>query len=231
MSAATKTSRKQRELALRQSLVFDAAEAVLAERGLHAASVDEIAERSGLSVGTLYNLFGSKENLYAALMERGIEEVRAFVRARIEDPATGIEKLHAAIDAIFAYFTEHERAFRVYVTATHGLDWNVLPQFGERVFKRLQAFAEDVTALSRQAVREKSLPDIDPALLAMSLLGTINSFVTRWATERRGRLADYQAGAHTILSALAGRPARIANATSALRRSGRPGAGNRRARV
>ncbi len=199
-----KLTRKQRELALRQTLVFEAAEAVLAERGFHGASVDEIAKRAGVSVGTLYNLFGSKESLYAALLERGVEDVRAFVRARVAGAPDGLAQLHAAVDAIFAYFGEHERAFRVYVTATHGLDWNVMPQFGERVFRHMQRFSDDIADLCRRAVRERRLPRLDPALLALSLLGTINSFVTRWATERRGRLVDYQAGAHAILTALAG---------------------------
>lgn len=198
----TRPSRKQRELALRQEIIFEAAEAVLAERGLHRASVDEVAKRAEISVGTLYNLFGNKENLYSSLLQRGVEEVREAVRARVAAAATGIGKLHAALDAIFGYCTEHQRAFRVYVTASHGLEWNVLPQFGDRVFQSMQAFLADITALCRLAVREGSLPRIDPALLAMALMGTVNSYVTHWATHRRGQLAAYQEGAHAVLQAL-----------------------------
>ncbi|MBI4515459.1 MAG: TetR family transcriptional regulator [Deltaproteobacteria bacterium] len=217
---AAKVSRKERELALRQALVFEAAEAVLVERGFHGASVDEIAKRAGLSVGTLYNLFGNKERLYAALMERGVEEMRQFVRARVAGAASSADKLHAAIDAMFDYFAEHERTFRVYVSATHGLQWNILPQFGERVFARMQAFSDDMTGWCRQAVRGGALPRIDPALLAMALLGTINAMVTRWVTERRGRLTQYQAGAHAILSALGdGRSSRRPTNRAAVRTS------------
>jgi AcrR family transcriptional regulator len=198
----TRPSRKQRELALRQEIIFEAAEAVLAERGLHRASVDEVAKRAEVSVGTLYNLFGNKENLYTSLLERGVEEVREAVRTRVAAAPTGIDKLHAALDAIFAYFGEHQRAFRVYVTASHGMEWNVLPQFGDRVFRSMQAFLGDITALCRLAAREGSLPRLDPALLAMALMGTVNSYVTHWATHRRGQLAAYQQGAHAILEAL-----------------------------
>jgi TetR/AcrR family transcriptional regulator len=198
----THPSRKQRELALRQEIIFEAAEAVLAERGFHRASVDEVAKRAEVSVGTLYNLFGNKENLYTSLLVRGVEEVRETVRGRVAGATTGIDKLHAALDAIFAYFAEHQRAFRVYVTASHGLEWNVLPQFGDRVFQSMQAFLGDITGLCRLAVREGSLPRIDPALLAMAVMGTVNSYVTHWATHRRGQLSAYQAGAHAVLQAL-----------------------------
>lgn len=192
-------SRKERELALRQEIILEAAEAVLAERGFHGASVDEIARRAEISVGTLYNLFGSKENLFACVTERNVEEVRLAVRERAAAAATGLEKLHAAVEAIFDYFEEHERAFRVWVTATHGLDWNVLPQFGERVFAGMRAFREEVTALFRRALREGQLPRLDAEVLALSLLGSINSLVTHWAVEKKGKISFYRQSAHSLL--------------------------------
>ncbi|MFN8624804.1 MAG: TetR/AcrR family transcriptional regulator [Candidatus Binatia bacterium] len=195
-------SRKQRELALRQEIIFTAAEAVLAARGFHGTSVDEIARRAEVSVGTLYNLFGSKESLYTALLESRMEDLRTGIRQHGAAAATGLEKLHGVVDAIFAYCAEHERGFRVYVTASHGLEWNVLPQFGQRVFDCMQAFLNDVTALCRMAVRERSLPRLEPKFLAMSLLGTIDSFVTQWATEGGDNLGAYRQGAHAILRAL-----------------------------
>jgi AcrR family transcriptional regulator len=201
MQVMKQPSRKERELALRQAIIFEAAEAVLAERGYHGASVDEIARRAEISVGTLYNLFGNKENLFASVTERSIEILRAAVRERADAVAGGADKLHAAVDAIFAYFDEHEKSFRVWVTATHGLDWNVLPQFGERVFAQMRGFTEDITSLCRRAVREGTLPRLDPEFLSLSLLGTINSFVTHWVTERKGKLSLYRQGVHGIVDA------------------------------
>ena len=153
MQAMSQPSRKEREQALRQAIVFEATEAVLAERGFHGASVDEIARRAEISVGTLYNLFGSKENLFASVTERRIEEVRVAVRLRVEAAAPGLDKLHAAVDAIFDDFERHEQSFRVWVTATHGLDWNILPQFGERVFAAMRQFTEEFAGRGRRCWR------------------------------------------------------------------------------
>lgn len=197
----TGPSRKQRELALRQEIVFEAAEAVLAERGFHRASVDEVAKRAEVSVGTLYNLFGSKENLYLSLLNRGIDQVCDRVREYTTSAPTGIAKLHAAIDAIFAHCGEHERAFRVFVAASHGLEQK-LPQPGEHASRHMQALYADLGALCRLAIREGSLPRLNPDLLALSLVSTINSFVTHWAARRPARLSDYQEEAHTLLRAL-----------------------------
>jgi AcrR family transcriptional regulator len=62
-----------------------AAEAVLGERGLDAATVPEIASRAGLSVGVVYRRFPDKDALMRAVYERAFERVRRFNRA-ILDP-------------------------------------------------------------------------------------------------------------------------------------------------
>jgi hypothetical protein len=82
----------------------------------------------------------------------------------------------------------------------------------------MQAFLGDITALCRLAAREGSLPRIAPPLLAMALMGTVNTFVTQWATQRRGSLAEYQEGAHAILHALT-RHRGTARAVTSIRRT------------
>src|SRR6185503_19711737 len=49
---------------------LDAARVVFAKRGFTNASVAEVVERAGASVGSLYHHFGSKTDLFLALWER-----------------------------------------------------------------------------------------------------------------------------------------------------------------
>lgn len=56
--------------------ILDAAIGVLAERGL-AASMEEIARRAGVSKQTIYNHYGSKAELIAALVERRVTDITA----------------------------------------------------------------------------------------------------------------------------------------------------------
>jgi AcrR family transcriptional regulator len=58
--------------ASRPELIKAAAE-VFAERGYEAASVDEVIRRAGLSKGTLYFNFSSKEDLFLAVVEDRID--------------------------------------------------------------------------------------------------------------------------------------------------------------
>lgn len=54
----------------RRDLFLDAATAVFVEKGFEASSLNEIVGRAGGSLATLYRLFGNKEGLYQAVIER-----------------------------------------------------------------------------------------------------------------------------------------------------------------
>ena len=60
-------TRRQREMFARERLILDSARRLLAEGGYHGLSMDRIAEAIEYSKGTVYQHFGSKEDLIAAL--------------------------------------------------------------------------------------------------------------------------------------------------------------------
>src|SRR2546421_8563453 len=73
------TPERRRELT-RTALVSAAAE-LSAERGFHAASLDEIAERAGFPGGAIYSNFENKEELFFAVLERHVNpSLGAFAR-------------------------------------------------------------------------------------------------------------------------------------------------------
>lgn len=71
--------------------ILAAAAEVFAERGL-AATMDEIADRAGVGVGTVYRRFPEKSDLIAALFEERIASMAAFAEAGLEaeDPWDGL---------------------------------------------------------------------------------------------------------------------------------------------
>ncbi len=70
--SARKQPKQQRSRALVDTLL-EATARVLTEKGLAATTTNEIAEVAGVSVGSLYQYFPSKEALAAALIERKLE--------------------------------------------------------------------------------------------------------------------------------------------------------------
>jgi TetR/AcrR family transcriptional regulator len=64
--------RKVREKQMRRDLILKASEEIFFEKGLRAATLDEVAERAEVSKGTIYLYFASKEDLYYSLMIKGL---------------------------------------------------------------------------------------------------------------------------------------------------------------
>jgi AcrR family transcriptional regulator len=82
--AAEKWTPERRRELTRTALVTSAAE-LFAERGFHAASLDEIAERAGFTRGAIYSNFENKEELFFAVLEQRVNtSLQRFARL-IED--------------------------------------------------------------------------------------------------------------------------------------------------
>jgi AcrR family transcriptional regulator len=87
------------------NVILDATARILVERGYAATSTNAVAERAGVSVGSLYQYFSNKDTLIAALHTRHIEQMRAVMEAALtramtvslDDGFTGL--IEAAVEA------------------------------------------------------------------------------------------------------------------------------------
>jgi AcrR family transcriptional regulator len=73
-------SEKERNPIRSRAAILDAAERLFAEKGYDATSLNEVGSEAGVSRGTPGYFFGSKQNLYDAVLERAFAEVRQAVR-------------------------------------------------------------------------------------------------------------------------------------------------------
>ena len=65
--------RREREREERKRQILDAARSLLFEQGLQGTSINKIANSAEIGVGTIYFYFTSKEEIFAALQEEGID--------------------------------------------------------------------------------------------------------------------------------------------------------------
>src|SRR5438874_10882073 len=79
--------------ALYRNAILDAAEQVFAERGFHAARIQDIAERARTAVGTVYNHFETKEDVLRALLEERTEGLHEELAPQAGDGDTFEKRL------------------------------------------------------------------------------------------------------------------------------------------
>ena len=95
-----KEASQQRSRATVDALI-DATARILVKEGFDKASTNRIAEVAGVSVGSLYQYFPSKEALVAAVIERHQQEIMQLVRGELAEVASqpikrGVRTLVAA---------------------------------------------------------------------------------------------------------------------------------------
>ena len=94
--------------ALRRQQVLGEAYRLFVDRGYHGASMDELARRVGVSKPVIYDLAGSKEELFRELMAGVQAELVASVAAAVATEPDLAGRLHAGILG-FLRFVEHRR--------------------------------------------------------------------------------------------------------------------------
>jgi AcrR family transcriptional regulator len=101
------TERKTK--AQRREEILDAALGEFAEKGLHGASTDEIARLAGISQPYVFRLFGTKKELYLALVARCFRQTLELMQ-RAAEGKRGEEAL-AAIGAAYAEVLQSDRLY------------------------------------------------------------------------------------------------------------------------
>ncbi|WP_329794077.1 TetR/AcrR family transcriptional regulator [Lentzea sp. DG1S-22] len=97
--------------AQRMAQMLTVAEEIFAEQGYLATSMDEIAERVGVSKPMLYEYFGSKEGLLIGCIHRARTELREKTAAAIAGAADPEEFLRLGLRAFFEFIVDHQRSW------------------------------------------------------------------------------------------------------------------------
>lgn len=88
--------------------ILAAAGGLFAERHYHQVRMDDIAERAGVSKGTLYGHFKDKEHLYLGLMLDSMSRLLGQIERSLEGPGSPEEKVRAFIGESLRFFERHE---------------------------------------------------------------------------------------------------------------------------
>jgi len=97
----------------RERQMIAVAEEIFAERGYQATSMDEIAERVGVSKPMIYEYFGSKEGLLVACVRAARAELLTATLTSVEGVGSAEEALRRGLVAFFEFTDSHRRSWKV----------------------------------------------------------------------------------------------------------------------
>ncbi len=180
----------------RRAQLLEAAQAVFVARGYHAAAMDEIADRAGVSKPVLYQHFPGKLELYLALLDRHCEALENQVREALSLPAEdNHDRVMATISAYYAFVGQEGAAFRMVFES----DLTSVPQ----VRQRLDAVEMTCAELIADVISaDTGLDDERAMLMGVALAGMAQITARHWLAQNNG-LSQEDAAA--LIGALAWR--------------------------
>ena len=110
-TAARVTPRLSRSA--RRLQLMSAAKSAFVTQGYHAAAMDDIADRAGVSKPVLYQHFPSKLELYLALLNESADEMVRLVRAALSTTTDNHERVDNAVAAYFTFVADNDQAYRL----------------------------------------------------------------------------------------------------------------------
>lgn len=104
-------SRDRRRAPHTREAILDAAEAIFVESGYHGASIRSISDAAGVQKALAYYHFGSKEDLFRAVVERraddNTEALREALDAALQVGGTQRARVEALLSAFLRPIVEH----------------------------------------------------------------------------------------------------------------------------
>jgi AcrR family transcriptional regulator len=124
--------------------LLDSAEALFAEKGYDAVTTNEIAAQAGVSIGSLYQFFGDKQEILDRVMERyrdGVLALYDLVVTPDSAQATASEIAWRMLQPLMDYGTQHLAFTRLILSA------QTSPEVTQAIADKREAFAERCAAL------------------------------------------------------------------------------------
>ncbi|TDC17060.1 TetR/AcrR family transcriptional regulator [Actinomadura bangladeshensis] len=162
----------------RRRQLLGAAQEVFVAQGYHAAAMDEIAERAGVSKPVLYQHFPGKLELYLALLDEHAENLVKIVREALESTTDNKLRVQASMQAFYDFVAGDGEAYRLVFES----DLRNVAPVRARVDRANQQCAEMIA----QVIAEDTGAAAEEAhLLGMGLVGMAEVSARFWLSQHR----------------------------------------------
>lgn len=166
----------------RRAQLLDAANEVFTSKGYHAAAMDDIAEAAGVSKPVLYQHFGSKLDLYLALLDASCDRLVEVVEEALASTEDNADRVVATMGAFYEFVSAASGEFRFVFES----DLTGDGQVQHRLWKVNNDIADAIAAVIAD---DTGLPHEQSKVLAISLVGIAQVSARYWVSGGSRRIA------------------------------------------
>ena len=170
-------SRKEREKLRHKEEILAAALKLFSDKGFYNVSMQEIAEQSEFSVGTLYKFFESKESLFAALIRSCAHRVSDILIPILDEKIDDKQKITNYIEAHKQIIEEYASSIRLYLSQNLQSVLTLRPDVEPETNAVREAIRQKLSDVFKSGMRNGIFKGLDPWITTLSLSAVLESFV------------------------------------------------------
>jgi AcrR family transcriptional regulator len=180
-----KSKRREKEFNFRRSEILLEAEKIFADKGFFSTTVADIAQASGYAVGTLYQFFHSKEDLYMTIVAEKMDLMYSGMCLAVQQQDEPIEKIRTLILFYFQFVENNldfcNLFFRGDTASLSDGSKSLRCRMFEEHIKQAR-FIEDIIS---ESIDKKVLMALDAHTVSFTLSGMIRGAIFDWMMTAR----------------------------------------------
>jgi len=186
-----KAKRKEKEFLFRRHEILEEAERIFAAKGFHAATMAEIAQGSGFAIGTLYQFFHGKEDLYVSMVTEKLQLMYQEIRGAVQVREDTLQKVEALVKSYFL-FVESNADFCTFFVRSDGATLpDVSNALREQMIEAYLGQIQFIEGIISQGIKEGIFQPEKARDYAFALSGMIRGIIFDWLVgARQGSLAE-----------------------------------------
>lgn len=167
---------------IRREQIFQIGAELFARQGYERTSLQEVADRLGLTKPALYYYFNSKQELLFAIISFVMEKVYGDLEAIVASDRTPEGKLEALIEAYVDFFTAHPNELTILVVHEDSLE----PELRAKFVTMQTEYRRSLRKIVEEILSERGESEVDPTSLTFAIIGAMN-WIFRWY-DPKGRI-------------------------------------------
>lgn len=160
----------------RKKWILEAASKSFALFGYKATTMDQVAKIANVGKGTIYTFFATKEELFDAIMQDVIQEMKRIADRAIQPELIFTDNLQAVLSQILEFRGSHELLIKLH----HEIQEMGTPKAQEGMRKLEQAVLAFLEGKVGEAVARREIRPCDPQIAAFVMMKLYVSFVYDW---------------------------------------------------
>jgi TetR/AcrR family fatty acid metabolism transcriptional regulator len=157
----------------KKSAIREAATKVISRKGYFQTRPKDVAEEAGISVGTIYNYYESKQEILVDIFSEEFSDRKGFYRELSQRDIPLIEQIEKILERHFSRLTNHKELMRVIIQER----FKPGSKLGRKLNESYSEVVFYIEQLIEEALEKDQIRPCNPKIIASALFGSVESTI------------------------------------------------------